>query len=281
MLKILAFAKLNLYLRVVGKLPDGYHSIETVMQTVTLSDELQILPTHSKGILFTCSDRSLEKQDNLVCKACDLFFKTTGLSGGFHIHLQKRIPVAAGLGGGSSDAAAALSALNHLYHSPLKISELEKISLCLGADVPFFVRGGCALAEGKGERLTPIAKQMHFYYVIVKQGNKSSTGDMYAVLDQKQAAKAPPIDYKRLVNDAEYFSAAAQNDFSNVCPVHAQICCDFHAAGAEQILLSGSGPSCFAVFKDRISAYTAYVQLQKKYPAVFLAADTANGSLIV
>ncbi len=282
MLKILAFAKINLYLHVTGRLPDGYHTLQTVMQTITLSDELRILPNHGRDIVFTCNIPELEKRNNLVLKACDLFSKTTGCAGGYEIHLEKRIPTAAGLGGGSSDAAATLCALNHLYGAPLKISELEKISLRLGSDVPFFIRGGCALAENKGEVLTPLDKQTQYFYVLVKAGEKSSTGEMYAALDRLPAAPDPqPADFKRLANDIAYLYCSTQNDFTTVSPLSQQVQADFITAGAEQVLLSGSGPTCFAVFNDRISAQAVYEQLKKKYPLCFLVADAQSGSLLV
>lgn len=282
MLKILAFAKINLYLRVTSKLPDGYHTLETVMQTVTLSDQLQIVPNHSGDIVFTCNVPALEKRSNLVLKACDLFFQATGLSGGFTIHLDKRIPIAAGLGGGSSDAAATLAALNHLYNAPLKISELERISLRLGADVPFFIRGGCALARSKGEELTPLEKTTQYFYVLVKAGEKTSTGEMYAALDRLHSAPdIQPAAFERMANDIEYLYCLTQNDFTAVSPLQPAVLSDFIAAGAEQVLLSGSGPTCFSVFNDRVSANTVYEQMKRKYPCCFLAADAPSGSLLV
>ncbi len=282
MLKILAFAKLNLYLRVIGKLPNGYHSLETLMQTISLADELQIASNKKGNIVFTCNDSILEKDNNLVLKGCELFFKTTGLSGGFDIHLTKRIPVAAGLGGGSSDAAAALIALNHIYNFPLKLSELEQISLQLGADVPFFIRGGCSLAEGVGEQLKPLKKDTQFFYVLVKYGEKSSTGEMYTALDSKQLPQEIETpDFNRMINDIEYLYCTTQNDFTYVSPIDAQVQNDFLVAGAEQVLLSGSGPTCFSVFNDKTSAKAVYNELKKKYPLCFLAQDSASGSLLV
>lgn len=282
MLKILAFAKLNLHLRVIGKLPNGYHALETVMQTISLADELQIVPNRSGNIVFTCNDSMLEKGNNLVIKACKLFFQATGFSDGFDIHLTKRIPVAAGLGGGSSDAAAALTALNHIYNSPLKLSELEQIGLQLGADVPFFIRGGCSLAEGVGEQLKPLKKDTQFFYVLVKYGEKSSTGEMYSALDSKHLPNdIETPNFTRMINDIEYLYCTTQNDFTYVSPIDAQVQNDFLVAGAEQILLSGSGPTCFSVFNDETSARAVYNKLKKKYPLCFLAQDSANGSLLV
>ncbi len=282
MLKILAFAKINTYLRVVDKLPDGYHSLKTVMQTVSLADELQITPNNDGVINFSCDNSELEKSDNLILKACNLFFKTTGLTGGFDIHLIKRIPVAAGLGGGSSDAATTLIALNHIYNSPLKIAKLEQISLELGADVPFFIRGGCSLAEGKGEVLTPIKKQSRFHYVLIKYGNKSSTKDMYAALDKMQSKENNETpDFIKLANDYEYLCKMGYNDFLKVSPLGAKLQADILEAGATKVFLSGSGPSCYCVFDNLDSATAVYNKLKPRYEQCFLVEDVDTGSSIV
>lgn len=282
MLKILAFAKINTYLRVTSKLPDGYHSLETIMQTISLADELRFTPNNDGVINFSCDNSELEKADNLIIKACDLFFETTGLTGGFDIHLIKRIPVAAGLGGGSSDAAATLTALNHIYNSPLKIAELEHISLELGADVPFFVRGGCSLAEGKGEVLTPIKKQSRFHYVLIKYGDKSSTKDMYEALDKMQSKENNETpDFIKLANDYEYLSEKGYNDFLKVSPIPAKLESDMVTAGATKVFLSGSGPSCYCVFDNEASATSVYNKLKSKYEQCFLVGDTDTGSKIV
>ena len=282
MLRILAFAKINTYLCVVDKLPDGYHSLETVMQTVSLADELQITPNNDGVINFSCDNSELEKSDNLILKACDLFFETTGFTGGFDIHLIKRIPVAAGLGGGSSDAAATLTALNHIYNSPLKTTELERISLKLGADVPFFIRGGCSLAEGKGEVLTPIKKQSSFYYVLIKHGNKSSTKDMYTALDTMQFEKKNETpDFMKLANDYEYLCKMGYNDFLKVSTIDAKLQSDILAASTTRFFLSGSGPSCYCVFDNLSSATAVYNELKPKYEQCFLVEDTDAGSRIV
>ncbi|MBQ7288409.1 MAG: 4-(cytidine 5'-diphospho)-2-C-methyl-D-erythritol kinase [Clostridia bacterium] len=282
MVKILAHAKLNLHLRIIGTLPDGYHALETVMQTISLSDQLCITPNQTGRISFTCNDSALNGPENLVIKASNLFLRATGLSDGFDIYLTKQIPVAAGLGGGSSDAAAALTALNHYYHMPITTSALEEIGLQLGADVPFFIRGGCSLAENKGEILTPLKKTKKYAYVIVKHGEKPSTGAMYAALDAVgYTTNAQPLDFCRLANDAAYLRAYAANDFVSVSPFDRQLQTDFLACGAERIYLSGSGPTCFAVFDNSAAAGAVFEKMRKKYPLCFLADDTESGSLLV
>ncbi len=281
-MRILAFAKLNLSLRVTGVLPDGYHSLESVMQSVSLADMITITPREGEGVTLACSDPALAGEDNLVARACEAFFARAGRRGGFDIYLEKRIPVAAGLGGGSSDAAATLNALNLLFRSPLKISELEDLALTVGSDVPFMIRGGCALARGRGEELCPLKRAVRYYYVIVKTGEKTSTGEAYAELDRRgRSCDAPSPDYERLVNDISYFGERSANDFAEVAPASSALKADFYAAGAENIALSGAGPALFSVFRDWSSALGAFRYLRAKYPLCFLAADTSRGSLVV
>ncbi len=277
--KILAFAKLNLYLRVTGKLPDGFHSLQTVMQTVTLCDRIEINPSQSGKVTVTCSDRSLSGEDNIAYTAARRFLEASGNRDGFDIYIKKAIPVASGMGGGSSDAAAVLNALNGFYGSPFKLSRLEEIGLSVGADVPFLIRGGCSLAEGKGEKLTPLEKEFVYYYVAVKHGDKTATADRYAALDRLHPANGDGCDFSRLVNDIGYFYGNARNDFVGVFPPDAGLAADFAAAGAETVMLSGSGSACFAAFRDIGSAISAYKTLAGKYRECFLLSDTAAGSI--
>lgn len=282
MIKILAFAKLNLCLHVTGKLPDGYHTLQTVMQTISLPDELCITPNDCRNIEFDCNSPELNKQDNLVIKAYNLFTNVTGCTNGYNIHLEKRIPTAAGLGGGSADAAATLCALNQLNGMPLSVSGMEKISLQLGSDVPFFIKGGCSLAEGKGEILKPMVKRRQYFYVLVKTGKKTSTGEMYAALDRLPVnANSQCIDYQELVNDIAYLHSFSQNDFTVVSPISKQVQDDFLKAGALRVLLSGSGPTCFSVFDDEITASAVYEQLKNKYPMCFLVSDVNSGNRVI
>ena len=149
MLTIRAFAKINLTLEVLGKRANGYHEVATVMQTIDLCDELTLEP--SSGVSLRCSDPALETTDNLVLRAANLLREHAGGDSGAGMYLRKSIPVAAGLGGGSSDAAAALVGLRELWNLEEAVPDLRPLAAALGSDVPFFLSGGTAIAEGRGD----------------------------------------------------------------------------------------------------------------------------------
>lgn len=153
-------AKVNLVLRVLGKREDGFHAIETLMAPVSLADVLEI-ELGGDGLEFSCSDKTLPLDgSNLVCRAVEVFRKRTGFDGGVRVHLEKRIPHGAGLGGGSSDAAAVLRGVNGLVGAGLEVSDLEELAAGLGSDVPFFVRGVPAWCRGRGEIVEPIGDEL-------------------------------------------------------------------------------------------------------------------------
>ena len=135
---VYAYAKINLFLEVMEKMKDGYHQLESIMQSVTLHDTLKIRKTAS-GTALKCSETALNSEDNIIIKAAKAFFEKTGIKGGAEIELKKRIPVASGLGGGSADAAATLTALNSLYGAPVSTDELFLLGKSIGADVPFCI----------------------------------------------------------------------------------------------------------------------------------------------
>ena len=148
------YAKINLTLEILGKRADGYHEVRTVMQTVGLADRLEV--SAAADLSFTCSDPALATPDNLVYRAARLLQADYGARAGAALRLEKRIPVAAGMGGGSSDAAATIVALNRLWNLQLSPTEQRRLAAALGSDVPFFLTGGTALATGRGERITPL-----------------------------------------------------------------------------------------------------------------------------
>ena len=169
-----ACAKINLTLSVGAKRADGYHDISSVMQTISLCDTLKL--TKADTLTLECSRRSLPTGDtNLAYRAAALFFAKTGIGGGASIYLKKYIPVAAGLGGGSSDAAAVLRGLNQLYDVGLTSDELCEMGAELGADVPFCVTGGTALATGIGELLAPVQNNVTMHFVVTAGGEGAST----------------------------------------------------------------------------------------------------------
>lgn len=201
---VTAPAKINLFLEVLGKRPDGYHELETVMQEIDLADTLT-LETTGGGMELTCSEPGVPcDESNLVWKAVRLFQEETGVRGGVKAHLVKRIPVAAGLGGGSSDAAAALKGLNILHAKGLSDATLMGMAAQIGSDVPFFIKGGTALCRGRGEAVTPLAVRHRFWYVLLYPDIKVSTAEVYNNLriDLTTEKKDANLTYKALLSDS-------------------------------------------------------------------------------
>lgn len=178
-IKIAAPAKINLFLEVLGKRPDGYHEIETVMQQVSLCDYIY-MENHNKDIKFTCSNPELPVgEDNLVLKAVRLFQKESKISRGVNIHLEKRIPIGAGLGGGSSDAVATLFGLNKVWQVGYDQKKLMSFAEKLGSDTAFFVSGNTAICRGRGEVVTPYPLTVKYNYIIIYPRLEVSTATVY------------------------------------------------------------------------------------------------------
>lgn len=254
-------AKINLYLRVLGRRQDGYHDIASLMQRISLCDEMTFRPT-GKGIRLRCPDSSLpENEDNIVYRAAEAFFRQAPPHlGGIDITLQKHIPIAAGLGGGSSNAATTLLTLNTLFGSPFTNPDLMKIGLTLGADVPFFLFSATAWAFGVGERLQVAEALPSFWLLLVNPGFALSTKMIYQNLNL------------RLTNDIIHYSIprfltvhdlaeGLLNDLETVSirmhPVLAHIKNDLTACGALGALMSGSGPTVFGIFETEQQAAAA------------------------
>ncbi len=253
-MKAKAFAKINTFLAVGDRREDGYHFIDTVMRTVSVYDTVKISRS-KKGIVLRCNAKIPPKQ-NLAYKAAQAFFDYTGIKGNVRIDLKKRIPSKAGLGGGSSNAAAVLTLLNKRYGTKLSKETLAEISLPLGADVPFFICGGGARCRGIGEKLSPV-KHLPLHLVLVKPAADCPTGKMYALLDEKKhISKAYSEDF-------------LYNSFEEVCPSECtEVINCLKSMGAEKALLSGSGSCVFGVFKTKNQALAAEKQLKKRYPFV-------------
>lgn len=262
-LSVTANAKINLTLGITGKREDGYHLIDTVMQSVTLSDRLVVTP--SKEITVICKSLPLDSKDNIAYKAAKLFFEETKLEKGAKIVIKKHIPEAAGMGGGSADAAAVLIALNKLYNTNISDERLMELALTLGADVPFFIRGGTQRAEGIGEILTPVKNFEKGYFVLVKCEKKPSTAEMYRKVDSEN----PPLPETN-----EFISALEQDDYKRACGLfdnsfkcvweNSEAYKKLKEAGAENIALSGSGPTWFGYFSDKKTANMVYKNLKNQ-----------------
>ena len=262
-IKLKANAKINLVLDITGKREDGYHLIDTVMQSVDLYDEVSV--SADSEITVACSGSGLDNENNIAYKAAVLFFEKTGKSGGAKIRIDKNIPAAAGLGGGSADAAAVLLALNKIYDAGLSENALCEIALKLGADVPFFIKGGTQRAEGIGEILTPIKPLDKGHFILIKHGNKPSTGEMYRRLDSENP---PHPDANAVIKavekgDLKALAESMDNSFIAVNPPFV-LKERLLELGAMAVSLSGSGPTHFALFAEKADAKKAYNTLKEE-----------------
>jgi 4-diphosphocytidyl-2-C-methyl-D-erythritol kinase len=257
-------AKVNLYLRVVGRRPDGYHDLVTVMQPLSLTDVLRVT-LEGEGISLTCDRPELPLgEGNLVWQAARWFQDEAGLKQGVRLNLSKRIPVAAGLGGGSSDAAGALLALNELSGQPLSQARLHRLASQLGADVPFFLSREPAVGRGIGTRLSPVTL-LPYWYVLINPGVPLSTRWVYENLDLAGLPGAPANE----AWDPEHPETWVRNDLGSVAvkrfPELAQLLADLKDTGAWCQGVSGSGPTLFGLFHTREAAQQAGLSLRRTF----------------
>ncbi len=267
-LTVCAYAKINLFLSVGPRRSDGYHDLASIFQRISLCDEIQIAKSGDGGISFTCSDPALPcDENNLAVRAAKAFFSALGRSFGVKIHLEKRIPSQAGLGGGSADAAAVLSALNELANFPFSQSELAKIGATLGADVPFCIYGGAMTANGIGEILVPCAPLCDVFLVIAKGNAGISTKDAYQALDARGVAECRSYDAMVVALkscDIDAICASLFNDFETVTDIHLPLKDALLTHGAKGALMSGSGSAVFGIFADKACAQRCALSLQKE-----------------
>lgn len=275
-LKIKANAKVNLSLSVLGKREDGYHELDTVMQSISLYDTVYI--EKSDKIAVECGEFGGE--DNIAFKTAAAFFKASGINAGADIKIEKRIPSAAGMGGGSADAAAVLVGLDKLYEAKLSYEKLLKIAVKLGADVPFLIRGGTARAKGIGEILEPIKPIGGCYFLIAKGENKPSTGEMFRLLDSAEYNKPDIEKTATAINLQDMVSllASMDNSFAALWR-ESRIKAELLKTDADAVSLSGSGPAWFAVYLDKNRAVAAEKALKALEIPVFLC-EPENKSLI-
>lgn len=243
---------------------DGYHEIESVMQSVGFFDTVQI--ERDSMITVGCSDTRLCSESNLAHRAAEFFIKTADVNGGAKITIEKRIPVAAGLAGGSADAAAVIVGLDRLFDTRLEIDRLSEIGLAVGADVPFCIRGGTMLAQGVGEHLSKLPALPDCFIVIVKSGEKTSTGRLYSEYDkigEKTSRDVRPMLVALGSESVEAVGARLFNAFEKVVPQSGaakQQMLDYGALGAA---LSGSGPAVFGIFSDVVAAASCAQRIGK------------------
>ena len=279
-IEVKAWAKLNLSLDVLGKLPNGYHEIRTVMQTASLCDEIRIDLNDSGEISIRTNFGFLPKDErNIAAKAAKAFFAAADMRGrGAELTLKKRIPVGAGLGGGSSDAAAVLRGLNELTGTGFSAEQLETLGGTLGSDVPFCIRGGTRLGEGTGDRLLPAPLVPACCFVICKPRFSVRTPELFAMIDSSRSRIHPDTEglfAAMRAGDATGMARRMYNVFEEVLPRRcSEVGTIKHAlldAGALGAVMSGTGSAVFGVFPDRDSAAAAAQVLGKTYRECFPA----------
>lgn len=292
---IKAYAKINLGLDVVRKRADGYHDVKMIMQTIDVFDTLDIKLGIENGentislgglgkISVVCGDENVPcGETNLVCKSAKAFLEYTGKKADISVRIEKNIPVGAGLAGGSTDAASVLRALNILLKTELSDTELMKIAKNIGADVPFCVVGNTYLAEGIGEILTPVKSNIKFDILLVKPPFSVSTPSVYKSLVLDENTTHPDIDkiknaledgnvsviYENLGNTLEDVTLKMYGEVGKIKE-------NLKNLGAGAVLMSGSGPSVFAIFDDRQKLDGAYKIMKEKYKQTYLTSTINN-----
>ena len=269
-IELKALAKINLGLDVLGRRENGYHDVRMVMQTIYLYDEVKLTKKKEPGIELTTNLGFLPTGDtNIAYKAAKLLIEEFGISEGVKIVLNKHIPVAAGLAGGSSDAAAVLFGMNRMFGLHLQQKDLMERGVKLGADVPYCIMRGTALAEGIGEKLTKLPPMPFCYVLIGKPGINVSTKFVYGNLDLKKIEYHPDIDGIRQAIEQKDLKGIASR-MGNVlelvtCPAYPVID-DIKnlmiREGALNAMMSGSGPTVFGLFEDKDTAQKAYETLR-------------------
>jgi 4-diphosphocytidyl-2-C-methyl-D-erythritol kinase len=263
-----AFAKVNLCLHILGRCPDGYHELRTVFQTIGLRDTLELSPSREPGIQLQVSDSSLSTgADNLVYRAIEAIGCEIGFRGGIHAKLTKRIPVARGLGGGSSDAAAALIGMLRLTGKDLPLAKLMEIASRLGADVPFFLFGGRAVAVNRGDEIYPLDDGPKRTVVVVSpRGIGVSTKDAYQWVSAELTKRANVPNIWEFCALCWRRQEAVSNDFEvpvfSRHPRLGEIRDALLAAGAAEAALAGSGSAVFGIFRNPAQARRA----ARKFP---------------
>lgn len=275
-MKIRAPAKINLGLRVVGKRADGYHLLDTIVVAITLFDELEIKkrkPDKSKGkqvaqLRVTCDHPLVPRgEKNLAYQAASLLLHEAGVTAPLDIHIRKRIPVGAGLGGGSTDAAAALVGITRLLKLHFSPRRLEKLATCLGADVPFFIRARPVRARGIGDRLTPLKRVPPWWLVILYPGFPVSTAWVYGNLRLNLTKSRANTKLSTLLTSAPKFADLLVNDLEVVTVKRYRrikhLKDSLIELGAARALMTGSGSAVFGIFGSREKAKMAYRKLRK------------------
>lgn len=275
-----AYAKLNLTLDVLGKRPDGYHDLKSVMQTISIRDDIEIDIGTGKPWKLLCTNETIPADErNLAWKAARVFFERIGKDpDGLEIRITKRIPTEAGLGGGSADAGAVLRALNKHYGNPMSILALAELGASVGSDVPFCTVCGTAMVEGRGERLRMLPAMPDCIFVICKPEFSSSTPELYKKIDEKVIGKRPDHNAMESAILSGDLGKVAQNLCNVFDPVVTEDHLDlnyiksiFNTYGSIGQQMTGSGSAVFAIVPEFEHAAVICDMLKANYPNVFIA----------
>jgi len=287
-MQVRAYGKVNLYLDVLDRRPDGFTNIETIFQTVSLHDTLTFEP-REQGLGMTCSDPTLEVDDsNLVLRAARLLQEQSGCDKGVHIHLEKHIPIAGGMAGGSVDAAAALRALNQLWTLELDEAALHVCALALGSDVPYCLMGGTVAATGRGEILERIEPLPEISFVIVQPPLGISAGAVYGHPSLTRNEEAPVVgrtpSFERAVRSlregrvADVMFNRMESAIFVMHPVLADLKKRMLDAGCAQAIVSGSGPTLVGLCHTQPNA-TQIAELFSEAPT--LVAQSVTNAIVI
>ena len=275
-----AFAKINLTLDVLGKRPDGYHDLKSVMQTISIRDDIEIDVDTNKPWELHCDKEGVPCDErNLAWKAAKTFYEQTGIqTSGIEIRITKRIPMEAGLGGGSADAGAVLRALNRHYNNPLSIMALAELGSFVGSDVPFCTLCGTAMVEGRGERIRKLPDLPDCCFVVCKPDFSSSTPELYRKIDEVCIAKRPDHQAMESALLAGDLGKIAENIYNVFDPVVTEdhlelnyIKSIFNSYGSVAQQMTGSGSAVFAIVSEFEFAAVICNMLKENYPNVFIA----------
>ena len=280
-----AYAKINWSLDITGVRQDGYHLMDMIMQPVSLSDEITLSPSSSLSITTGGWPPSRADETNLAFRAAASLQNATGCTFGARIHVQKRIPIGAGMGGGSTDAAAVLFGLNRMWNTGLSSSELEKVGLTLGADVPFFIRGGLTRTRGIGEELENHDCLYNYWLIVIQPCPGLSTAQVFGLWHQNGPVRRPDTDlalYALETGDLPMLCTHLGNVLQPVSeslrPQIVHACEALSAGGALYSGMTGSGSAVFGVFRSSSAAEKAYGRLRPLYKTIFLC-HTQHDSL--
>ncbi len=283
-----AYAKLNLTLDVVAKRPDGYHDLEMIMQSVSLHDSVSVRIGCGEGISLVSNLGYIPTDErNIAVKAAVAFFEATGIKNdGVAIALEKRVPSCAGLAGGSSDGAAVLRLLNRLYETGLSRDELCEIGVRVGADVPFCIVGGTAIARGRGEILTDIGPLRDGYFLLCKPRRGMSTKNVFGKLNIGDIKRRPDTDSVRRAVVSGDIAGIAEGAYNVLEEIVERECAEIidirnflEENGALKAMMTGSGSTVFGIFDSKARAEEVFSSLRGKYESVFLTTPTATCEL--